>query len=184
MDAACPPVRLRADDRVDVECVVARELVEVALPVGYEPDAQLVPPQLGKHGWRILVQREVLVPLPLAHHVDGARACPVLVPAHAGDDPLGERDPDLLVMDELAMSLELLDGVRACLPIAIGIEDEPMPLTQPPVSLGPQLGAGPEEREVDIEEDRPEHGTRIGRTRRQPLESSARSEAEGRFIRP
>ena len=60
------------------------------------------------------------------------------------------------------MPLELLDGIGARLPVAIGVEDEPVPLTQPPVSLRAELGAGPEEREVDVEEDSPEHRKRIG----------------------
>ena len=68
-----PPVRLRADHRIDVERVMRDELVEVALAVRDEPDLDPVPTQLVEHGQRVLVQREVLVPLPLAHHVRRAR---------------------------------------------------------------------------------------------------------------
>ena len=92
----------------------ADELLEVALPVRDEPDLQPVPAELVEHRQRVLVEREVLVPLPLAHHVGRARPRASASPPMPTDDLLGEGDPDLLVVHELAVALELVDrGARA-----------------------------------------------------------------------
>ena len=56
-----------------------------------------------------------------------------------------------------------------------------MPLSDAPVPLGTKLRAGPEEREVDVEEDSPEHGARIApalgqQVRAEPTESARPAE--------
>ena len=75
------------------------------------------------------------------------------VTAHAADDVLREADPDLLVVLELRMVLEILDRGRPGLGVAVGVERQPVMLAGRPVALGssrPEL----DEREVDVEEDR------------------------------
>ena len=133
------------------------ELVEVALAVRDEPDPDPVPPQLVEHGQRVLVEGEVLVPLPLAHHVRCALARPARIAPHPEDDLLGERDPDLLVVHERMVALQRLDGRSPSLVVQAGLEREPVPLPHPPVPLGPKLGPGPKQREIDVEQDSLQH---------------------------
>ena len=121
----------------------------------------LVPAQLVQHGQRVLVQREVLVALPLAHHVRRTRPCPGRVTAHPQDDLLGEGDPDLLVVHELVVALQRLDRSRTRLVVAIRVEHEAVALADSAVSLGPELRPGSKQREVDIEENCSKHRSRI-----------------------
>ena len=74
------------------------------------------------------------------------------MPTH---DLLGEGDPDLLVVDELGVVLDLVDRREPRLLVASRVEREPVPLAEPPVPVGPQLGPGPKEREVDVEQTPP-----------------------------
>ena len=106
--------------------VMSRELLEVALPVRDQADAEPVVTELVEHGERIVVEVEVGVDLPAAHHV--GRACPraVGVAAHAADDVLGERDPDLLVVHELGVRPQIVEGREPCRLVAAGIEAEPV----------------------------------------------------------
>src|SRR5438105_15651381 len=90
---------------------------------------------------------------PCLRHLDGAVVGRVRIAAHAADDPLRERDPDLLVVVELRMTLERRDRGLARLLVARGVEYEPMPLAEPPIALGTELRSRPREREVDVEED-------------------------------
>ena len=131
------------------------ELLEVPLTVRDETDLQPMPPKLVEDGERVLVEREVLVPLPLPHHVDRAFPGALRISAHSANDLLGERDPDLFVVHEPPFALQRLDRGRASLPVPVGLEREPVPLPHPPVPLGPELRPRPKEREVDIEETRP-----------------------------
>ena len=153
------PMPLRAHDRVDFEPMVRRELVEIALAVRHETDLDPVTPQLVEHGQRVLVQREVLVPLPLAHHVSGALAGFPGIAAHPEDDLLRERDPDLLVVHELVVALERLDRSQPRVRVEAGLEREPVPLPHAPVPLRPQLRPGPKQGEVDVEQDGLQHST-------------------------
>ena len=125
------------DATADVELVVLRELLQVALPVGDEPDEEAVRPQRGDRGERIVVEGEVLVPLPLANHLGGARARAGGVAAHADDDPLGEGDPDLLVVNEPLSTLQLVDRVEPRLVVAGRIEPEPVPDANAPIPVTP-----------------------------------------------
>ena len=50
------------------------ELLQVALPVGDEPEPEPVLPQRLQDGQRVVVEREIVVPLPLAHDLDRTRA--------------------------------------------------------------------------------------------------------------
>ena len=132
------------------------ELLEVALAVRDEPDPEPVTPQLVEHRKGVLVEREVLVPLPFADHLGRARACGTRIAPHPEDDLLGERDPDLLVVDELVIVLQRLDRTSAggayrldrasarAARRAAGSPRAPAP-------------APAEEGEVDVEENRLQH---------------------------
>ena len=89
--------------------VVRDELVEVAARVRDEPELEPARAQLGEHRQRVLVELEVLGVLPGPRHLDRALVGRVGVAAHAADDPLGERDPDLLVVLELRVAPDALD---------------------------------------------------------------------------
>ena len=104
-----PAVALRADGDVDVELVVARERLEVALPVRDQPDPEPVRPERLEHGHGVVVEVEVGVDLPATDDLDGAGARAVGVAAHAADDVLGERDPDLLVVHELRVHPQVVE---------------------------------------------------------------------------
>jgi hypothetical protein len=132
-------MRLRPDDGIHVESMVRRKLVEIALAVRDQPDLETAAAEYVEHGERVLVEGEVLVPLPLAHHVGRARSSTAGVAAHAEHDLLGERDPDLFVVDELAVPLQLLDRCGARFAVAIGVEDEPVP-PDSPIPLGRARG--------------------------------------------
>src|SRR5262249_27616877 len=90
-------------------------------------------------------------------HRDRALAAAAGLAAHAHHDLLGERNPDLLVVDELGMLLHLLDRAEPRLLVAGRVERERVALTETPVALGAELGPGTEEREVDVEQHGPEH---------------------------
>ena len=151
----------RTDADVDVEAVVARELVEVTLTVRHEPDPQAVRAERLERGQSVVVEEEVLVPLPLPYEIDGARAREHRVAAHALDDVLREADPELLVVDELRMALKVLERRATRLLVASAVEGQPVPGADPLVPLRAELGPGPEQGEVDVEEDGPEHDSRI-----------------------
>ncbi len=137
--------------------MVDDELLEVALAVRHEPDLEVVTPQLLDHRQRVLVEREVLVPLPLTHHVGRALARPVRVAAHAADDLLRERDPHLVVVHELALAAQPLDRRDPRVRVAVGVERQPMPLAEAAVPLRAELRPRPEEREIDVEQHGSEH---------------------------
>ncbi len=103
-------VQSRSDHCVHLEPVVGDELLEVTLAVRDQPDLHPMSAKLVEDGEHVLVEREVLVPLPLPHHVGRALPGAVRVPAHATNDLLGERDPDLVVVDEPPFALQRLDG--------------------------------------------------------------------------
>ena len=159
-----PPVRLRAHHRVDLEAVVGDELVEVALTVRDEPDLDPVTSQLVEHRKRVLVEREVLVALPLPHHVHRARSGASRVASHPEHDLLRERDPDLLVVNEITLARQRLDRIDPCLRVALRVEDETVAFANSPVPLRPELRSRSKEREVDVEEDGPEHRSSIALT--------------------
>ena len=68
------PVRERPHAHVDVEAVVTSEFLEVALSVRYERDPEAVGPERLEGGEGVVVEEEVLVPLPFADELHGARA--------------------------------------------------------------------------------------------------------------
>ena len=155
------PVQPRSHHRVDVQAVVRDELVEISLAVRDEPDLQAVSPELVEHGDRIVVEGEVLVLLPRSDHVGRALPGAVCVSAHAANDVLGERDPDLVVVHQLALALQLGDRRRPSGVVALGCEHEPVPLPHAAVSLRPELRPGSKEGEVDIEQHCAKHEPRI-----------------------
>ena len=95
---------------------------------------------------------------PGPRHLDRALVRRVGVAAHATDDPLGEGDPDLLVVLELRMAPDALDRLLTGIAIARRVELEPEARAQPPVALRSELRARPSDREVDVEEDRAQVG--------------------------
>ena len=52
-------------------------------------------------------------------------------------------------------ALQILERGEPSVLVASGVEVEPVRCPDPPVRLGPELGPGPREREVDVEEHRP-----------------------------
>src|SRR5918999_4514169 len=106
--------------------MVVDELGQVATRVRHERELEPVSPELLQHRQRVLVQVEVLRALPGARHRHGAFAGALGLTAHAADDVLGEPDPDLLVVLELWMSLDVLDrrGPRSVVPRGIELKAE------------------------------------------------------------
>ncbi len=136
---------------------MARERLEVALPVRDQPDPKLVCAERLEHGDRIVVEVEVGVNLPAPDDLDRARARALGVAAHAADDVLGERDPDLLVVHELGVHPQVGEGRDPRRLVASGIEAEAVRVPHALIRIGPELGPGPREREVDVEEDGAQH---------------------------
>jgi hypothetical protein len=101
------------------------ERAEVAARVRHQPDLQVVPAQLFQHRQRVLEELEVVRVLPPAGHLDGAFVGPLGVAPHSPDDPFREEHPDLLVVLELGMLLERLDGRCASLGMLGRVELEP-----------------------------------------------------------
>jgi hypothetical protein len=91
--------------------------------------------------------------LPAARDVDRDCAHVVALAAHPAHDVLREADPDLLVVVELWMVLEVQDGSGPRLCVARRVELETVVDTRRPVALRPQQRAGLGEREVDVEEN-------------------------------
>src|ERR1041385_3111990 len=118
-----------ADPCVDVEPVVARELAHVACRVRDEADAQVGGPKGGEHTVNVVVELEVLVPLPAARNLDRAVVGGARVrAAHAAHDPLGEAKPDLVVVLELGMASQIDERRVASLLVASRLEPEPVAL--------------------------------------------------------
>ena len=136
--------------------------VEVPPRVRDETELQALSTQLGQHRQRVLEELEVLGMLPGARHLERALVRRVGVAAHAADDPLGEGNPDLLVVLELGMALDPLDRLLACLRVARRVELEPEPRAEPLVALRPKLRPGAGDREVDVEENRAERHAGAG----------------------
>ena len=61
-------------------------------------------------------------------------------------------------MDELGVALQVVDREKPRLLVSRRVEGESVPRSHTLVARRPELRARPEEREVDIEEDRLEHG--------------------------
>ena len=152
-----PPERARAERRVHLQAVVRHERVEVAARVRDEPELDALRAQLLQHRRRVLEQLEVLGVLPGPRHLDRALVGAVGVAAHAADDPLGEGDPDLLVVLELWVALDPLHRPLARLAVARGIELEAEALAQTAIALGTELRPRARDREVDVEEDCLQH---------------------------
>jgi hypothetical protein len=95
--------------------------------------------------------------LPGAHELRGARARSLALAAHPAHDLLGERDPDLVVVLVVGMALQRVERIEPGLLVALRVEHEPVPLADLAIALRAELGAGPGEREVDVEEDGLEH---------------------------
>ena len=99
------------------------ERFEVALAVRDEPDAQLVRTQHLERRERVLVEEEVLVPLPFAARrrsrtrarLGRRRPCPRTMSSV-------NADPELLVVHELGVALEVLDRAAPRLVVAVGVE--------------------------------------------------------------
>ncbi len=65
----------------------------------------------------------------------------------------GEEHPDLLVVVELGMPLQRRERGAPRFVVARRVELEPVALAEAAVALGPEVGAGPGDREVDVEDD-------------------------------
>ncbi len=80
--------------------------------------------------------------------------------SHPDDDPFGEEHPDLLVVVELGMTLDLGEGRRPCLLVPGRIEVEAVAEPEPVVTLRPEVRPRPGQREIDIEDDCAKRGPR------------------------
>ena len=129
------------------------ELLEIAAGVRDQAELEVMATKLFEDGKRILVELEVLGSLPEQRHLDGTFAGAARVAAHPEDDSLRERDPDLVVVLELGVALEIVDRGAARIFVARGVEDDSEALAETPVSLGAEIRPGLGEREVDVEED-------------------------------
>src|SRR5581483_9050699 len=94
---------------------------------------------------------------PRALHLHGGGIRRGAGAAHSTDDALGEADPDLLVVVELRMPLEIRDRRTPRLVVALRVEHETVTLAEPPVALRPEIGSRFRERVVDVEDDRLQH---------------------------
>src|SRR2546421_525204 len=83
--------------------------------------------------------------------VAAALVGPLLVAAHPLHDLGHERDPDLVVVYELGVPLDVLDRTRARLVVERGVEAHPEALPHSHVALGTELGPRSHQREVDVE---------------------------------
>src|SRR5690242_13759706 len=149
----------RADARIDLERVMTRERVDVAGRVRDKADLQACAAQLVQHGNDVVVQLEVLVPLPAARDLDRALVRGGRLSSHAANDPLREREPDLVVVLEVGMAFERGQRRLPSLLVTGRVEREPVSRSGAHVSLRPELGPGTGEREVDVEEDRSQSHT-------------------------
>ena len=100
-------VRTRRERDVDIEPVVLDEVVEVASRVGDEAELQARARERPRTG-NTSSKRSKLAECSHARVISTAQSYARLrVAAHAADDPFGERDPDLVVVVELGMTLEV-----------------------------------------------------------------------------
>ena len=93
------------------------------------------------------------MPLPAARDLDGAVVRGVSLATHPAHDPLGEAEPDLVVVLELGMAVEVDERCVAGRLIAGRIESQAVALAGADVAVRPELRPGPREREVHVEED-------------------------------
>lgn len=64
-------------------------------------------------------------------------------------------------MDELGVELEVRDRREPGVLVSPGVQRQPVPRPDPHVALRPELGPGPKQREVDVEEHCSQHEPRI-----------------------
>src|SRR5882757_370473 len=120
---------------------MASEVEYVSGGIGDEADLETGCSKRLEYGLHVLVDLEVLMVDPAARQLErhvlrhGARA------AHADDDALRERDPDLLVVVELRMALQLEESRSARRFVAGHLEREAVALAAAHVALGHQLRA-------------------------------------------
>src|SRR5437764_396659 len=81
------------------------------------------------------------------------RAIGLAAATHPFDDPLREEHPDLVVVVELGMPLDFGERRAACVVVAVGVERQPMPLTEAAVALRPEHGPWLGDRVVDVEDN-------------------------------
>ena len=154
------PVRSRGEDGVGRQPVVNDELLQVPRRVREQPDLQPMFPHRRQRRQRIVVQLEMnrMRPAPLHLHRCRIGVAPA---AHPQDDPLGEEHPDLLVVIQLRMPLHLRERSRARLVVPGRLEVEPVSEPERPVSVRSEVRPRPCEGEVDVEDGRAQHATRI-----------------------
>ena len=156
------PVPARPDPGVHGELEVLDERAEIAARVRDEPDLHAPRAEEIQDGQDVLVELEVLRREPAVGDRLGNRAARLALTAHPADDVLGEAEPDLLVVLELGVLLQVEDrgGARLGIALRVEVEAEPLPRIVIPArpEQGPRLGEG----EVDVEEDRFDRQTPVG----------------------
>jgi hypothetical protein len=129
---------------------------QVPAGVRDQADPQAEPAQLLEDRRSVLVEVEVLVGLPGRDHLAGAGLDAGPLATEAADDVLRERDPQLVVVGELRMVAEAGDGRGARNGVTVRVEGQAVPGAHPDVAFRSQRGAGPRDREVDVEQHRAE----------------------------
>ena len=93
-----------------------------------------------------------------------ARARALDAAPHAANDVLRERDPDLLVVDELRMRTEILETRQGGLPRSAPGRARGRVRRQQACTPRAQFRPRPRQREVDVEDHRAQHDPRITRS--------------------
>jgi hypothetical protein len=132
---------------------MAHEGVEVPARIRDQAELEAVPAQLGEHGEDVLVQLEVLRMQPAVRDLLGKGAHVLTGATHPAHDVLREADPDLGVVLELGMVLQVLDGGDPGVVVALSVENEPEAVPGGAVALRTEQRPRLRQREVDVEED-------------------------------
>ena len=138
------------------------ERAEIAARVRDEPDLHAPLSEELQDGQDVLVELEVLRGEPPVGDRLRDRAARLALAAHPADDVLGEAQPDLLVVLELGVLLEVEHRGGTRLGVALGVEVEAEPLPRFVVPARPEQGPWLCQGEVDVEEDRFDRQTPVG----------------------
>ena len=135
-----PAVGPGGDRTIDVELVVGDEVGDLPAAVRTRPSFSPSRAQPGEHGQDVSY-RSKFSDRSQAGHLDREIARGVRVAAHPANDPLGEREPELLVVTQLRVALQRHERRSPGLGVAGRVELEPV-LAGPGAGI-PRPGSGP-----------------------------------------